>query len=506
MGLNLFCIALLCKSLWKAIFGNNIWRKVIEAKYLDNKDIIVWFRQGSFDPPHGSAIWRSFHKIELFFLKNLAWNFQSGKKILIGLDPLAGDVTDLPISQQLLHYLQHIGIFYWDQVIDKWLGSIPTWKTDEMMGLYGDLSSQWDKVIMYMKSRGIFISSEEDHLIWNGSKGWSSVYVKDIYSMLQMEKPTPHENIFPIVFWKSNCHTKIILFAWLVFNNKNLTWDNLQKRNWCGPTICPIFILNEESNYHIFLVYPHAMKIWKSLANHFGLNRISFPSIKDAFQWWSEMRTEWRLIPLISIWAIWKWRNRALFQDRKESYTLVLDSILSHHPIRSPPHSHFNLKKHVGSSMDLSILPRAYFDGATMNGICACGVLIIPCEYQHIQISWNGGKGSNNKVEAIALVGLLSFSDFLNIQGLHIFGDSMVIIDHVKSVHIIQNINISGWLDRIASIWNSRKDFTIQHIERTFKADALSKEGVSSPNEIWKVSITVGDIQRNIQDFRLPGT
>lgn len=114
----------------------------------------------------------------------------------------------------------------------------------------------------------------------------------------------------------------------------------------------------------------------------------------------------------------------------------------------------------------------------------------------------------NNKSEAMALAGLLNLSDFLNIQGLHIYGDSKVVIDHVKFVHFIKNINLAGWLDRIASIWKSRKDYTIQHIDKAFnkEADALSKEGLSSPNELWKVSITVGDVRHNIQDFYLPGT
>ena len=127
--------------------------------------------------------------------------------------------------------------FYWDQVIDKWVGSIPIWESAEMIGLYGTQSSQWDKIISYMHSRGIFKSSEEDYLIWNEPKGRSTIYVKDIYNMLQMENPTSPDNIFPTVFWKTNWPTKTILFAWLVFNNKNLTWDNLQKRNWHGPAV-----------------------------------------------------------------------------------------------------------------------------------------------------------------------------------------------------------------------------------------------------------------------------
>lgn len=184
MDLNLLRIALLCKSLWKAVFRISIWSNIIKAKYLDNRDISFWFRQGTFGPPKGSDIWRSFHKIEYYFLKNLVWNFQSGKNILISVDPLVGEASDNIVPQHLLLYLQHMGFFYWDQVIDKWVGSIPIWKSAKMIGLYGERSSQWDKVISHMQSRGIFKTLEEDHLIWNGSKGRSVVYVKSIYNML----------------------------------------------------------------------------------------------------------------------------------------------------------------------------------------------------------------------------------------------------------------------------------------------------------------------------------
>jgi len=56
-------------------------------------------------------------------------------------------------------------------------------------------------------------------------------------------------------------------------------------------------------------------------------------------------------------------------------------------------------------------------------------------------------------------------------------------IQHIERTFNKEENAVSGWLDRIASIWNSRKDFTIQHIERTFnkEANALSK-GLSSPN------------------------
>lgn len=43
-------------------------------------------------------------------------------------------------------------------------------------------------------------------------------------------------------------------FTWLVCPNKNLTWENLEKRLWYGPNMCPICKRDSENNNHIFLV------------------------------------------------------------------------------------------------------------------------------------------------------------------------------------------------------------------------------------------------------------
>jgi len=45
---------------------------------------------------------------------------------------------------------------------------------------------------------------------------------------------------------------------------------------------------------------------------------------------------------------------------------------------------------------------------------------------------WNGGKGSNNRAEVIALWGLLYCARRINLEVLHVFGDSQVTIDWIN--------------------------------------------------------------------------
>ena len=122
-----------------------------------------------------------------------------------------------------------------------------------------------------------------------------------------------------------------------------------------------------------------------------------------------------------------------------------------------------------------TVYPCAYFDGDAQHGTCACGVFIIIEEGQVYYIHWNGGDGTNNKAEVMALAGLLSICDFLGLQKLPIFGDSKVIIEHVLFKHTIRNIHLLGWLNRVEVMWRNRKDFTISHITKDKNQRAQSR-------------------------------
>lgn len=83
-------------------------------------------------------------------------------------------------------------------------------------------------------------------------------------------------------------------------------------------------------------------------------------------------------------------------------------------------------------------MPRAFFDGAEKHGSCGCGFHILADEDTQFLIFWNGGRGTNNMAEAMALAGLLNFCLFLNLQGVSIYGDSKVMVDFVsgKKYHL----------------------------------------------------------------------
>lgn len=256
---------------------------------------------------------------------------------------------------------------------------------------------------------------------------------------------------FPYPFWKTGCPTKTIIFEWLMYRNRNLIWENLQKWNWHGPAICPLCRNDSENNMHLFFTCSQAQLIWQNLACHFGFMPRSFPSIAEAFKSWCSMKKEWRTISILTIWSIWKWRNDMIFNSKKDTNIFVVVSIISLYNVLDIAGTHRNRKERgqkatanregIGMSPTTSTTtssPCACFDGAAQHGICSCGVYIKIAGDQAIEIYWNAGPGSNNRAEAVALAGLLSFCNFLDILFLQIYGDSRIIIDHVLSKHNIK--------------------------------------------------------------------
>jgi len=110
------------------------------------------------------------------------------------------------------------------------------------------------------------------------------IRVKDIYSDFICAKALSSAFIFPMALWKLGCPPRMIFFAWLVFNNRNLTWDNLRKRNSHGPSRCSMCESEEETNVHMFVQCISSQEIWYELAILFDFPHNVFASVHAAFQ------------------------------------------------------------------------------------------------------------------------------------------------------------------------------------------------------------------------------
>lgn len=219
--------------------------------------------------------------------------------------------------------------------------------------------------------------------------------------------------------------------------------------------------------------------------------------------WYSEQSESCRAVFIFSVWCIWKWRNSLIFKDKNPSLQEILLQIsYIYEAIPIPP---LKQKKQfiIDPHLDISSVPRAFFDGAEQNGACGCGFFIIIDKDTNFSIFWNGGRGTNNSAEAMALAGLLYFCLFLNLQGVSIYGDSKIMVEHVKGKNSISSPHLFGWLNRINFYWNLLKEGSIQHIyrDKNVQVDALSKKGLLEAPGYWHLQVSVESDIFFIQDF-----
>ena len=70
-------------------------------------------------------------------------------------------------------------------------------------------------------------------------------------------------------YWHRNIPTKIIIFGWLIWKGKTLTWENLTKRGFMGPNICVLCCKEQETSTHLFITCPVTISLWRLFGDHY---------------------------------------------------------------------------------------------------------------------------------------------------------------------------------------------------------------------------------------------
>jgi len=99
---------------------------------------------------------------------------------------------------------------------------------------------------------GLYREATSESINWNGKMSENNIVVADAYYQLCfLQTNHPGDGWFA-KFWSPLLPIKNIIFLWLIWRNKNLTWENLQKRNWSGPGYCVLCGDVAEDNTHLF--------------------------------------------------------------------------------------------------------------------------------------------------------------------------------------------------------------------------------------------------------------
>jgi hypothetical protein len=84
---------------------------------------------------------------------------------------------------------------------------------------------------------------------------------QESYQVKTQLDPPPTRKIWSKIWNLKHC-TKITLFLWLVSHSSILTWDNLSKRGFIGPSICMLCGEGYKTMNHLLNSIPYTAQIW----------------------------------------------------------------------------------------------------------------------------------------------------------------------------------------------------------------------------------------------------
>jgi len=106
--------------------------------------------------------------------------------------------------------------------------------------------------------------------------------------------------------WKYKYPLKTRIYMWLALDNKVLTWDNLQKRNKCGPGHCSLCKLNDDIILHLLILCSYTVQVWMEIEHSTGLSNVwSGNSIEECFRR-SDGNVAVKSIETLSIIVAWE--------------------------------------------------------------------------------------------------------------------------------------------------------------------------------------------------------
>jgi hypothetical protein len=182
--------------------------------------------------------------------------------------------------------------------------------------------------------RKIGVSEEEDQLRWGRKNGGEFNLKEARYYIAGQDQENLEQQWEKI--WKIPQWPKIKMFKWLVLHNRILTWENLMKRGFIGPSRCHLCQVKEETTNHLLDECSYTTEIWDWAAGIFRQSNRIRGNINATINNWNEGYNEnemvnlcWNLTSGMIIWAIWKERNRRIFRNESIPTERIKEAIVS---------------------------------------------------------------------------------------------------------------------------------------------------------------------------------
>ena len=185
------------------------------------------------------------------------------------------------------------------------MGAQSYWLSADDLELGGVWKYEWNNYMSSLNHRGIRLKDTSGSLLWTHNKKDGKVTASLVHDLIVKTYLVSIQNKFSSCIWLFKIPLKIKCFIWLAVENHILTWDNLIKRGWNGPSRCCLCYKSEEFVHHIFVDCSFTKRVFASLCDAYKCRCPSFGcSLLEFLEVWFTHNFKLCYIPLFACWSI----------------------------------------------------------------------------------------------------------------------------------------------------------------------------------------------------------
>jgi hypothetical protein len=165
---------------------------------------------------------------------------------------------------------------------------------------------EWGLYCKALIYSGIQLKDRPNMLRWTGGDGSGNLTAKNVYNALASKLWSPKLCGWRRTFWVWDLAPKIKLFTWLLLEDRILTWDNLQRRGWSGPSIFYLCLQMPETTFHLMVQCRFAQQVWSMIYKVLSLKTAwTGSTLTSCFEDWIRQCSTRPSLPSLICWHLW---------------------------------------------------------------------------------------------------------------------------------------------------------------------------------------------------------
>jgi hypothetical protein len=154
-------------------------------------------------------------------------------------------------------------------------------------GLTEELKFEWDNYVSTLRDSGINLTNENDNMVWSWNRTPGTITAKLAYQSILFFNNSEEKKWWYKAIWGLNIPIKLVCFMWMCLKDCILTGVNYQKRGGIGPSVCNLYLKNEESIVHLFVDCPKTQNIWAEVIKFLKIDSDwKWPTIDENLKHW----------------------------------------------------------------------------------------------------------------------------------------------------------------------------------------------------------------------------